>query len=140
MSRWSLPEPGDIVWCHFPFLPQTEPGPKPRPALVVTVSTKEDGDTIGVAYGTSQRTNALRAGEFLISKVRHPIAYKQAGLALDTKFDLKQIVELPWSDRYFKVPATTKQGQHPRIGSLHASMMHALSAAYSTAQKHPQSK
>ena len=37
MTGWALPEPGDIVWCVFPELPDLEPGPKPRPALVVTV-------------------------------------------------------------------------------------------------------
>jgi PemK-like, MazF-like toxin of type II toxin-antitoxin system len=132
MIGWPAPSPGDIVWCHFPFLPATEPGPKPRPALVVGVRTFEDGLTIQVVYGTTQRTTSLRSGEFLISKDTHAVAFKQAGLAFDTKFDLKKLIELPWTDRYFKVPPTPNPafGQTPKLGSLHASMIKALSAAH----------
>jgi PemK-like, MazF-like toxin of type II toxin-antitoxin system len=132
MIGWPAPSPGDIVWCHFPFLPATEPGPKPRPALVVGVRTFEDSLTIQVVYGTTQRTTSLRSGEFLISKDTHAVAFKQAGLAFDTKFDLKKLIELPWTDRYFKVPLTPNPafGQTPKLGSLHASMIKALSAAH----------
>ncbi len=135
MIGWPSPSPGDIVWCHFPFLPATEPGPKPRPALVAGVRTFEDGVTIQVAYGTTQRTASLRSGEFLISKDKHPVAFKQAGLAFDTKFDLKKIIELPWTDRYFKVPPTPNPafGQTPKMGSLHASTIRALCAAHGAA-------
>ena len=34
---WPSPEAGEIVWCHFPQDQLPEPGPKPRPALVVKV-------------------------------------------------------------------------------------------------------
>jgi hypothetical protein len=137
MTGWPPPSPGDIVWCHFPFLPATQPGPKPRPALVVGVRTFEDGVTIQVAYGTTQRTTSLRSGEFLISKDRHPVAFKQAGLAFDTKFDLNKVIELPWTDRYFKVPPTPNPafGQTPKLGSLHASMIKALRAAHGATGK-----
>jgi hypothetical protein len=134
---WPPPSPGDIVWCHFPFLPATEPGPKPRPALVTGVRTFEDGVTVQVAYGTTQRTTSLRSGEFLISKDKHPVAFKQAGLAFDTKFDLKKIIELPWTHRYFKVLPTPNSafGQTPKLGSLHTSMIRALSAAHGATGK-----
>lgn len=128
------------MWCHFPFLLEaktaTEPGPQPMPmpmpALVVGVRTFEDGVTINVAYATTQRTSSLRSGEFLISKDKHPVAFKQAGLAFDTKFDLNKVLEFPWTDRYFKVPPTPNPafGQTPKMGSLHASMMRALVAAH----------
>jgi hypothetical protein len=137
-ATWQPPlSPGDIVWCHFPFLPATEPGPKPRPALVVGIRTFEDGVTIQVAYATTQRTTSLRSGEFLISKAKHAIAFKQAGLAFDTKFDLNKVVELPWTDRYFKVPPTPNPafGLTPKMGSLHASMMRALMAAHKATGK-----
>jgi len=136
MSGWPAlqlpPEPGDIVWCHFPFLVAKEPGPKPRPALVVGLRTFEDGMTVQVAYGTTQRTSSLRSREFLIAKAQHPVAFKQAGLAFDTKFDLNKVVERPWSDRYFKVPPVPNPafGQTPKLGSLHASMTRALIAAH----------
>jgi hypothetical protein len=133
----AAPSPGDIVWCHFPYLPATEPGPKPRPALIVGVRTFEDGVTIRVAYATTQRTSSLRAGEFLIAKDKHPVAFKQAGLAFDTKFDLNKVIELPWTDRYFKVSPTPNPafGQTPKVGSLHASMMRALVAAHGAVGK-----
>lgn len=137
MSPWPAPSPGDIVWCHFPFLPSTDPGPKPRPALVVGVRKYADGVAVHVAYGTTQRTTALRAGEFLISRDKHAVAFKQAGLAFDTKFDLNRVVELAWSDRYFKSPPaiTHAFGQSPKLGSLHASMSRALMAAHNATRK-----
>ncbi len=67
---------------------------------------------IKVAYGTT-RTKSLRWGEFLISKDKHPVAFKQAGLAFDTKFDLNQVTELPWSARYFKVPPSPAYARRP---------------------------
>ena len=137
MSTWPTPSPGDIVWCHFPFLPGSAPGPKPRPGLVVGVRVLEDGVALMVAYGTSKRTRAIRSGEFLIAKDLHPVAFKQAGLGYDTKFDLNQVVELPWSERYFKVPPNPGPtfGQTPKLGSLHASMMKALLAAHAASRK-----
>jgi hypothetical protein len=105
--------------------------------LVVGVRVIEDGVAVDVAYGTSQRTTLLRAGEFLISKDRHPVALEQAGLAFDTKFDLNRVIELPWSERYFKAPPTLNHayGQTPKMGSLHASMSRALLAAHNATRK-----
>jgi len=92
---------------------------------------------VKVAYGTTQRTTTLRSGEFLIAKAMHPVAFKQAGLAFDTKFDLNKVLDLPWSEQFFKVPPSLNQayGQTPKLGSLHASMSHALFAAYGAARK-----
>jgi PemK-like, MazF-like toxin of type II toxin-antitoxin system len=141
MTGWPTPAPGDIVWCHFPFLPATgteiERGPKPRPALIVGVRTYENGVTVQVAYATTRRTSSLRSGEFLISKDKHPVAFKQAGLAFDTKFDLNKVIELPWTDRYFKVPPMPNPafGQTPKMGSLHASRIRALVAAHEAVRK-----
>jgi hypothetical protein len=49
MRGWPTPSPGETVWCHFMFLPETEPGPQPRPALVVGVREQEDGVAVKVA-------------------------------------------------------------------------------------------
>jgi len=43
-----------------------------------------------VAYGTSQRVDHLKVGEFAISRARNPEAYELAGFSSDTKFDSKQ--------------------------------------------------
>lgn len=130
VARWKPAAPGDIVWCRFPQLPHRNPGPKPRPALVCGITEQEDGVSVTVAYGTSQGLNRLHRGEFAITKLGNPAAYNSAGLSFDTKFDLRQLVELPWSEDFFAVPAQAPHGQNPKLGNLHASMMRAVQAAY----------
>jgi hypothetical protein len=65
------------------------------------------------------------------------VAFENAGLAFDTKFDLNRSIELPWSDRWFKTPPTNAPafGQKPKIGALRASMSKALLAAYGAARR-----
>lgn len=126
---WELPSPGDIVWCRFPQRPRDVPGPKPRPALVISVSEYEDGWTVKVAYGTSQKVDQLSAGEFAIRKAENKAAYEFAGLSYDTKFDLRNMVEVPWNDSFFSVPPNPAHGQTPKLGSLHIGMNRALNAA-----------
>lgn len=126
---WESPESGDIVWCRFPLRPRDVPGPKPRPALVFSVTEREDGIAVTVVYGTSQKIDRLAAGEFVIRKADHKAAYEMAGLSYDTKFDLRNRVELPWSDSFFAVPPNPAHGQTPKLGSLHIGMKRALEAA-----------
>ncbi|MGB4116799.1 MAG: hypothetical protein WBK51_09660 [Polaromonas sp.] len=134
MQTWKLPAPGDIVWCLFPELPNVEPGPKPRPALVTAVESREAGHVISVVYGTSQKVAQLKTGEFAITQASHPAAYALAGLAYDTKFDFKVVVDLAWTERYFKVLPKNRHTNHPKIGTLHATVMQAVEAAYRAAQ------
>ncbi len=131
--NWKLPAPGDIVWCLFPEVPDIEPGPKPRPALVMRVEHRDDGDLVSVVYGTSQNLTRLKTGQVAITQAKHPAAFALAGLAYDTKFDFKVIVDLPWSDRYFKVPARSPHGNTPKLGTLHATVLHAVEVAYRAA-------
>lgn len=127
---WESPDPGDIVWCRFPQRPRDVPGPKPRPALVVSVTEHEDGVTVTVAYGTSQKVDRLAAGEFAIRKAENKTAYEIAGLSYDTaKFDLRNKILLPWNDSFFAVLANPAHGQTPKLGSLHIGMTRALQAA-----------
>jgi hypothetical protein len=97
---------------------------------VCDVTEREDGVAVTVAYGTSQGLQRLHKGEFAITKQGNPAAYRSAGLSFDTKFDLRQSVELPWNKDFFAVPARAPQGQHPKLGSLHASLMRSAHAAY----------
>ena len=125
---------GEIVWCNFPGNVQSKP--KPRPALIV--ATKEDDDGlvfVSVAYGTSQKTNRLYTGEFRIGKIEHPAAFASAGLSFDTKFDLRNVLELPFNDDYFSVPPHAPYGQNPKLGTLHPSMVRVASTAFSALQK-----
>lgn len=94
------------------------------------VTEREDGVAVTVAYGTSQGLQRLHKGEFAITKQGNPAAYGSAGLSYDTKFDLRQSVELPWNEDFFAVPARAPHGQRPKLGSLHASMMRAAHAAH----------
>ena len=126
---WAEPTAGEIVWCHFPD--DIRPRPKPRPALILVVF---DDDAprfqVRVAYGTSQRTTTLHRGEFSILRTRNPVAYETAGLSYDTKFDLGQAIDLPYTTDWFSVPPAASQGQIPRLGTLHPSLVLAVQAAF----------
>lgn len=126
---WEIPTPGDIVWCLFPEVPRDVPGPKPRPALILSVEEHEDGLLVTVAYGTSQKVDRLSTGEFAIRRVANEAAFDCAGLSYDTKFDLKHQLKLPWNDLFFAVPHHAKYGQTPKMGMLHIMMYRALEAA-----------
>lgn len=132
-GTWKPPAPGDILWCHFPEAPGLDPGPKPRPALVLAVVTHDDGVVVHVAYGTSQHVDHLKAGEFACLKSNNPDAFALAGLSFDTKFDFKVVVELPWTEDFFKVPPRAPHGQTPKLGTLHPALMRAAKAANNAA-------
>ena len=129
---WREPIAGDIVWCHFPD--NIHPRPKPRPALVLAVFDDDAPQFhVKVAYGTSQRTTTLYKGEFAILRQQHGAAFEAAGLSFDTKFDMKQALDLPYSTDWFSVPPAAPHGQTPRLGTLHPSLVRATGAAYQAA-------
>ena len=90
---------------------------------------------VSVAYGTSQKTDRLYGGEFRISKSEHPAAYASAGLSYDTKFDLRNVLELPFNEAYFSVPPHAPHGQIPKLGTLHPSMVRIAATAFAAASK-----
>lgn len=129
---WAEPAAGEIVWCHFPD--DIHPRPKPRPALVLVVFDDDAPQfTVRLAYGTSQRTTRLHRGEFSILHERNPAAYAVAGLSYDTKFDLKQVLDLPYNTEWFSVPPAAPHGQTPKLGVLHPSLVRAVQAAFRAA-------
>lgn len=133
MTAWAEPVAGDIVWCHFPD--HVQPKPKPRPALILATKVDDEGVVfVNVAYGTSQKTKRLFAGEFAIAKADHPVAYASAGLSFDTKFNLKAVSELPFNYDYFSVPPHAPHGQTPKLGVLHPSMVRVAASAYAAAR------
>lgn len=134
MRWWLEPTAGDIVWCHFPD--HIHPKPKPRPGLIILTQEDDQGMIfVSVAYGTNQKTDRPYSGVFKISKSEHPAAYASAGLSYDTKFNLKNILELPFNDAYFSVPAHTPHGQTPKLGTLHPSMVRIAASAFAAASK-----
>ena len=129
---WGEPTAGEIAWCHFPDL--ISPRPKPRPALIVVVFDDDAPQfEVRVAYGTSQRPTTLHRGEFSILRNRNRAAFEAAGLSYDTKFDLKQMVDLPYTCEWFSVPPTAPHGQTPKLGTLHPSLVRAVEAAFRAA-------
>jgi len=129
MRWWPEPTAGDIAWCHFPD--NIHPKPKARPGLIISTNEDEEGKFfVTIAYGTSQKTDRLYRGEFRITKGDHPAAYASAGLSYDTKFDLSKSLELPYNDDYFSVPPLAPNGQIPKLGTLHPSMVRIAAAAF----------
>lgn len=133
-TRWQPPTVGDFVWCWFPQAPDTAPGPKARPALVVGVEIRDDGVVVKVVYGTSQRVDRLKVGEFSIVRSPHSVAFALSGLAYDTKFDFKVVVDLPWTEEFFKISPRQRYGQTPKLGTLHPSLLRAVQAAHEGAK------
>lgn len=129
-----LPRPGDIVWCRFPQGGLSKPGPKSRPALVLRVGEGASGHPmVEVAYGTSQKVDALHSGEFAIT-LADGAAYDAAGLSYPTKFDLGETFELDFNDEWFAVPPGAPHGQIPKLGVLHPSLIRRAKAAHDAAQ------
>jgi PemK-like, MazF-like toxin of type II toxin-antitoxin system len=134
MRWWPEPTAGEIVWCHFPD--NIHPKPKPRPGLIVSTKEYDEGLIfVSVAYGTSQKTDRLYSGESRISKREHPAAYASAGLSYGTKFDLRNVLELPFNEAYFSVPPNAPHGQIPKLGTLHPSMVRIAATAFAAARK-----
>ena len=132
LQWWAEPTAGDIVWCHFPD--EIHPRAKPCPALVLAVFDDEAPQfTVRVVYGTSQRTTTLHRGEFSILRSRNMVAYATAGLSYDTKFDLKQTLDLPYTTEWFSGPPAAPHGQTPKLGTLHPSLVRAVQAAFRAA-------
>jgi len=137
-NAFPLPAPGDIVYCRFPEKVGA-PGPKPRPALVTAIVEFDDGAKgVQVAYGTSQGTEHLFAGEFLISP-KDGEAYEIAGLSFPTKFDLNRLQALPYTDEWFRVAPAREHGQSPQLGILHPSLMRRAAAAAAASSHRPPS-
>ena len=107
-----------------------EPAAKPRPALITQVFDDDaPRHRVLVAYGTSQKTQNLQAGEFLIApSLGEP--YRLSGLGRDTKFNLAARVELDYQSEWFKVPPGSPSGHTPVLGIMHASLMRAFQAAW----------
>jgi hypothetical protein len=132
---WPEPQAGVIVWCRFPDTPALRPGPKPRPALILTVFDDEAPRFRAlVAYGTSKKVERLYAGEFNITPA-DGAAFRLAGLSFPTKFNLSTAVELPYSTPWFDVPPAAPFGQMPQLGVLHANLMRRATVAWRAAQE-----
>ena len=126
---WAEPAAGEIVWCRFPD--DVSLRPKLRPALILVVFDDDAPQFhVRVAYGTSQRTTTLHRGEFAILRGRNPAAFETSGLSYDTKFNLRQTLDMPYTTEWFAVPPAAPYGHTPKLGTLHPSLVHAAHAAF----------
>lgn len=100
--------------------------------MVITVF---DDFSVRVVYGTSQKTDQFRSGEFVIAK-SDVSAYKAAGLSYSTKFNFCNAVDLPYCSDWFAVLPSAPNGQTPKLGVLHANLMHRVAASYEASQAH----
>ena len=131
---WAEPTAGEIVWCHFPDF--VSPQPKPRPALILAVFDDATPQfDVRVAHGASQRTTTLYRGEFSILRDRKRAAFEASGLSFDTKFDLKQTLDLPYTTEWFSVPSAAPHGQSPKLDTLHPSLARAVQMAFRAASE-----
>ena len=137
MRWWKQPVAGDLTWCFYPQDQRLEPGPKPRPGLVLKVlrvlGDDEQRFVVQVAYGTSQKVDALLPGEFLLASDGSE-AFRLSGLSFSTKFNLANVEELPYNDQWFAVPPQPRHGHNPKLGTLHPILMMRLRAARAAAR------
>ena len=77
-----------------------------------------------------KKTKTLYRGEFAIYRQLNTAAYEAANLSFDTKFNLKQLIDLPYITEWFSVPPAALNGQIPKLGVLHPSMVRVVETAY----------
>lgn len=130
---YPLPTEGDIVWCYFPLFERLgNPGPKARPALVISVSDAHSA--VEVVYGTTQKTrlNEIRSAEFVMDP--HDSGFADSGLAGRTKFNFDRSVKLPFTSDWFSVaPGFSIYSSHrplPKMGVMHVSYRDIALAAF----------
>jgi hypothetical protein len=119
------------VWCAFPEIVETR-GAKKRPALVVRVSPATH--EVAVVYGTTQKTDKLYPSEIALDT--SDAGFATSGLAYRTKFDLSQIVQLPFDSVWFgPAPGRATNSPPPKMGTLHPSYFAAMHAALKTIKR-----
>lgn len=108
----------DIVTCWYPEtggVQRQNAEKKLRPALVTNV-LRDEGNQLyfcRVAYGTKNLKIIHRQHlDLIVQNAEHLV---QMGLPLATRFDLDNIIELPWAVEFF---GCWSGRSHPRIGSL----------------------
>jgi hypothetical protein len=126
---WAAPKIGEIVWARFPEAGQDYPAAKPRPVLVIEVSRVRHGYSVLVSYGTSQKTDKLYPGEFLVENTSDDNG-RLTGLQFPTKFDLSRLEELPYMDKWFTPPPHKPFGNSPKLGVLTPMSVHEVQAAW----------
>jgi hypothetical protein len=85
-------------------------------------SENRDCVYVTVIEGTS-RVWKYVPDDFYVMRKDDPIEFIQSGLASDSRFKMGQIVTLPYTDEFFKVPKDPAFGENPKIGKLSPRMI-----------------
>lgn len=111
----TLPAPYDLVWCRFPLQEDLgNPGPKPRPAVVLNVAVDQDAGEgeVQLVYGTTNLKMAQRPRDCFVTNLAE---MDTCGLNKATRFDLDKVAWVPWAEEWFAIlPGYTS----PIIGHL----------------------
>ena len=115
----TVPPVASIVWCAFPEgLASDRPGPKARPGLIFKVRQAFDPPDnrfrVLVAYGTSNLKSNRRPMDFFITNFATRL---MCDLPQGTRFDLDQVLWLPWARPFF-LPREDNPGGSPVISTL----------------------
>jgi len=124
----SVPAPASIVWCNFPeHLSPGVPGPKPRPALILKVryaTQPPDGRFyVQTVYGTSKLKIGRRPNDFTISNFA---TLNVLRLPQATRFDLDNVLWLPWARPYFNGRKPDDRYSTPTMSVLPAALQQSL--------------
>lgn len=96
MNEWSLPKPGTVLWCRFPYSGQRRR--EKHPVLVLHAGVGSDGKKwVMIAAGISSNKTGHwekrpNEREFLLQRPEH---LKKAGLHHPTKFMFRPLVQSP---------------------------------------------
>jgi hypothetical protein len=134
-KAFPAPEPGDIVWCRFPNMEEIRPGPKPRPALVLSVDDERIPARVRVAYGTSRGTDEVAPWEIVV-RPDDGEAYRLAGVNCPTKFSMLKVVVLDYTSHWFGIAPGVPAHVTPRMGVLHPSLVARAHLAHQSASRH----
>ncbi len=129
MRSFPAPAPGDLAWCRFPEAEGIRPSPKARPALILAVQDDVSPVRVRVAYGTSQDTGELAPWEFRIGS-EDGVAFTASGLALATKFSMRKVVVLDYTDLWFCCAPGRPVRDTPRLGVLHPAILPRARSAF----------
>jgi hypothetical protein len=106
----TLPEPGDIVWCKWPYRDNPgQPGPVARPTLVRETFVRQDLHTettfgsLIISYGTGEFDERHFDLDLVISDMRRA---RELGLHKPTRFSLDPAdrKHLLWCEEFFIAP------------------------------------
>lgn len=116
----TIPAPASIVWCHFPeHADLGKPGPKARPALVFKVRHAENPPggkfNVFIAYGTSVLKTGIRTDDFTIA---NSATLDLLRLPQATRFDLDNMLWLPWARPFFCPRAMDDRFSTPTVSVL----------------------